>query len=71
MKRVYLVEDEDNLRKLLVSYLEKEGYEVTAFQDGLSAEQAIGDAPDLWVLDIMLPGMDGYSLIKAIKSDFP
>lgn len=71
MKRIYLVEDEENLRKLLVTYLEKEGYDVTAFEDGLSAEQAIKDGPDLWVLDIMLPGMDGYSLIKAIKAMNP
>jgi len=69
--KIYLVEDEDNLRKLLVSYLEKEGYQVRAFSDGLLAEQAIDDPPDLWVLDIMLPGMDGYSLIKAIKSENP
>ena len=69
--RIYLVEDEENLRKLLVSYLEKEGYTVTGFADGLSAEAAIKESPDLWVLDIMLPGMDGYSLIKAIKEKTP
>lgn len=73
MKRIYLVEDEHNLRTLLVSYLEKEGYEVTAYADGLAAQAAISNTPDLWVLDIMLPGMDGYSLIKEIKktSDTP
>jgi len=71
VKRVYLVEDEEKLRKLLVTYLKKEGYVVTAFGDGLSAEQAIDEAPNLWILDIMLPGMDGYSLIKVIKSKYP
>lgn len=69
--RIYLVEDEENLRKLLVSYLEKEGYMVTGFADGISAEAAIKSPPDLWVLDIMLPGMDGYSLIKVIKEETP
>lgn len=71
MKRIYLVEDEEHLRKLLVTYLEKEGYDVTAFSEGLSAEQAIPNPPDLWILDIMLPGVDGYTLIKEIKSASP
>ncbi len=71
MKHIYLVEDEAHLRNLLIPYLEKEGYKVTAFADGLSAQAAIGTPPDLWVLDIMLPGMDGYSLIKEIKQAQP
>lgn len=66
-KRIYLVEDERSLNILLQKYLEREGYEVTGFSDGLSAKNKIQDKPDLWILDIMLPDMDGYELIKYIK----
>jgi two-component system response regulator CssR len=67
--RIYLVEDEKSLNVLLKKYLELEGYEVTTFSDGSLAMERIKDQPDLWILDIMLPGIDGYGLIKAIKSN--
>ena len=66
-RRVYLVEDEKSLNVLLEKYLQREGYEVTAFSDGNSAIERIGDEPDLWILDIMLPDIDGYEIIKAVK----
>lgn len=66
-KRVYLVEDEKNLNVLLEKYLKKEGYEVTTFLNGKSAIEKINDMPELWILDIMLPDIDGYEIIKAIK----
>jgi two-component system, OmpR family, response regulator CssR len=66
-KRVYLVEDEKSLNILLEKYLLKEGYIVTTFFDGSSAMSRIKDMPDLWVLDIMLPDIDGYQIIKAVK----
>ncbi|MDD7796159.1 response regulator transcription factor [Clostridium sp. 'White wine YQ'] len=68
-KRVYLVEDEKSLNILLEKYLQREGYDVTTFSDGLSALERISDEPDLWILDIMLPGVDGYSIIKAVKEN--
>lgn len=68
-KKIYLVEDEKSLNLLLQKYLEKEGYEVITFSDGNSAKDKIKDMPDLWVLDIMLPGIDGYELIKYIKQN--
>lgn len=64
---IYLVEDEENLNSILTSYLQKEGWDVTSFLNGHDAEKAINDFPDLWILDIMLPGVDGYELIKEIK----
>jgi two-component system, OmpR family, response regulator CssR len=67
--KIYLVEDEENLNRILTSYFEKEGWEVTSFLNGIDAENAIKDHPDLWVLDIMIPGIDGYQLIKEIKDD--
>ena len=65
---VYLVEDEENLSEVLKAYLEKEGWAVRVFNDGDAARDVIADKPHLWILDIMLPGMDGYQLLKAIKS---
>ncbi|MBZ9607815.1 response regulator transcription factor [Clostridium estertheticum] len=67
-KKVYLVEDEISLNLLLEKYLQREGYAVTTFSNGNSAIEKIEDSPDLWILDIMLPDIDGYQIIKAIKS---
>ncbi len=68
MFNVYLVEDEKNLNDILVLYLQKEGYKMKSFTSGLEAEQCIKDDVHLWILDIMLPGVDGYELIKKIKA---
>ena len=62
--KVYLVEDDENLNLVLTSYLEREGWEITSFLNGLDAEEHINTPPDLWILDIMLPDIDGYELIK-------
>lgn len=69
--RIYVVEDEKQLKDLLVTYLVEAGYHVTAFDNGRLAKEHIGDDPDLWVLDIMLPEVDGFSLIKMIKERDP
>ena len=69
MKRIYLVEDEKSLNMLLEKYLEREGYDVTTFSNGISAIEKIKDNPDIWILDIMLPDIDGYEIIKAIKKN--
>ncbi|MBS4007111.1 MAG: response regulator transcription factor [Clostridium sp.] len=69
--RVYLVEDEANLNSLLVSYFEREGWNVTSFLTGEGARQVIPTRPDLWILDIMLPDIDGYQLISEIKELTP
>jgi two-component system, OmpR family, response regulator CssR len=67
-RQIYLVEDEKSLNILLKKYLEMDGYQVTAFLDGGSVLSKIPDLPDLWILDIMLPDIDGYQLLKAIKA---
>ncbi|WP_255812798.1 response regulator transcription factor [Acidaminobacter sp. JC074] len=69
--RIYIVEDEKQLQQLLVSYLVEAGYQVTAFDNGRLAKNRIDDEPDLWILDIMLPEVDGFTLIKAIKEKNP
>jgi two-component system response regulator CssR len=71
MFRIYLVEDEEDLRGVLGAYLDKEGWQVRSFADGAAARDAIIERPDLWVLDIMLPGVDGFQLMREIKADQP
>lgn len=71
MKTIYIVEDEKSLGLLLQKYLEKDGYNVTVFNEGLPAIERISDLPDLWLLDIMLPDTDGYEIIKKVKEYNP
>ncbi|HET7628168.1 MAG TPA: response regulator transcription factor [Bacillales bacterium] len=68
-----LVEDENNLAQVLKTYMEKEGWDVSVFHDGDSVLSQLDSEFDLWVLDIMLPGVDGYELLRKIKakSDVP
>lgn len=69
--KIYLVEDEENLNELLSSYLSKEGWHIQPFLCGEKAMKAIPEHPDLWILDIMLPDIDGYRLLQYIKADDP
>ena len=67
---VLVVEDDKNIAELLQMYLEKEGYAVTVAHDGgagLSKFRAI--KPDLVLLDVMMPVMDGWAVCKAIRSE--
>ena len=66
---IYLVEDEENLNSILTSYLQNEGWIVTSFLKGKAAQEQIQNAPHLWILDIMLPDIDGYQLIREIKTN--
>lgn len=69
--RIHLVEDELSLNQVLSTYLEKEGWSIRSYTDGESARQDIGERPHLWILDIMLPDIDGYQLIREIKAATP
>ena len=67
---VLIVEDDKNIAELLQMYLEKEGYAVTVAHDGgqgLSKFRAI--RPDIVLLDVMMPVMDGWTVCKAIRAD--
>ncbi len=66
---INLVEDDENLNKLLTSYLENEGWCVNSFLTGEGARKVINQPPHLWVLDIMLPDINGYQLIDEIKKE--
>jgi type II secretory ATPase GspE/PulE/Tfp pilus assembly ATPase PilB-like protein len=66
---VLLVDDEDQLRRVLRDLLEREGYEVFEAGDGTEAlDQLDRHAPDIMVLDLNLPGMDGYNVLSNVRS---
>lgn len=67
--KINLVEDEESLASVLKAYLEKEGWNVSVFQSAEEALNYLHNGVHLWILDIMLPGMSGYDLIKKIKEN--
>jgi len=69
--RILVVEDEEDIATLIRHHLEKEGYKVEVVSDGMSAVQSVRrEPPDLVLLDIMLPGMDGKEVCTAIRRDY-
>lgn len=71
---IYLVDDETNLLELLKSYLLNAGYQVKTFQSGFEVLSILDiEQPHMWILDIMLPDIDGYELLRLIRkqSDVP
>ena len=66
---VLLVEDEEQLRRVMKDLLEREGYRVAEARDGVQAlDQVDRLAPDVIILDLNLPGIDGYSVLSQIRS---
>ena len=73
-KRIYIADDEANIRNLVHTFLEREGYEVIAFSDGESLLRFFSKSPcDLVILDVMMPGRDGFFICSDIRkiSDVP
>jgi len=69
--KVLVVEDEENVRRLIAAYLEREGFDVIAAADGHDALDAFRRAqPDLVILDLMLPGVDGWEVCRRIRSGY-
>jgi len=69
-EKVLVVDDEENIRELVRYNLAREGYQVTAVGSGEEAlQQASSKAPDLIILDLMLPGIDGLDVCRQLKSD--
>lgn len=68
MKKILIVEDEDRMRKLVKDYLLKWGYEVVEADDGYKALEVYNkEQPDLIILDVMIPGIEGYEVAYEIK----
>ncbi len=68
-RKVLLVDDEDSLRKVLKDLLERDGYEVAEARDGVQAlDQVDRVGPDIIVLDLNLPALDGYGVLSQLRS---
>ncbi|MEG1633202.1 MAG: response regulator transcription factor [Oscillospiraceae bacterium] len=69
-KKALVIEDDGNIAELLRLYLEKDGFDVTLAADGGKGLQAASDTtPDIILLDIMLPVMDGWQVCREIRRD--
>ena len=69
-KWINCVEDESNIRELLVYTLEATGFKAKGFADGKGLRAALKEQiPDMILLDLMLPGEDGYSILEKLKKD--
>jgi len=67
--KVLLVDDEDSLRKVMRDLLERDGYDVAEARDGVQAlDQIDRVGPDIIVLDLNLPGLDGYGVLSHLRS---
>ena len=70
MNKIMIVEDDNNLLETLKYNLKKENYEVVTASDGIQAlEIARREKPDLLILDIMLPGIDGFEVCRILRRE--
>ncbi len=70
MKKILVVEDEEILRSLLQKRLSEEGYEVDVARDGLEGMEKIREKrPDVILLDIIMPNMDGFEMMEEMKKE--
>lgn len=70
MKHILTVDDETNIRRLVQVNLQRAGYRVTMACDGIEALECIRqERPDLVVLDVMMPRMDGFEVLRRLKVD--
>ncbi|MCR5477776.1 MAG: response regulator transcription factor [Lachnospiraceae bacterium] len=68
--KILIADDEAEIRQLLRLYLENEGYEVVEAPDGKRAVSLLlSEKPDLCILDIMMPELDGYQVLKKLRED--
>lgn len=72
MYKILLIEDEAHIRKFVNISLKREGFKVIEAESGeVGIEEAGKESPDIVILDIMLPGIDGYEVCKFLKKNYP
>ena len=70
MTRVLVVEDDEDIRELLIDSLQDIGYDVIEAQDGISGlAQAQAEIPDVILLDVMMPVMDGFQVLRKLMGN--
>ena len=70
VKKILIIEDDKFLRELIAQKLVKEGYDIAEAVDGEKGIKAVGEEkPDLVLLDLVLPGIDGFEVLARIKGD--
>lgn len=68
-KKILIVEDDDNIRELLRLYLEREGYEISEAENGaVGLSKWKAENPDMMLLDVMMPVMDGWQVCKEVRA---
>jgi len=69
-RKIVVIEDDDNIRPLVVAFLASAGYAVVSTADSSRAVELVrGEDPDLILCDIAMPGIDGYGVLKALQTD--
>ncbi|MGM0628954.1 MAG: response regulator transcription factor [Patescibacteria group bacterium] len=69
-KKIMIIEDDKLLRDMMSRKLEKEGYQVFLVVDGSEGEKQVRETnPDVILLDLILPGVNGFELLETIKND--
>ena len=69
-KRILIIEDEESIAELERDYLELSNFEVEVANDGqLGLDKALGEEFDLIILDLMLPGVDGFEICKQVRNN--
>jgi two-component system alkaline phosphatase synthesis response regulator PhoP len=68
-KRILIVDDEPDIIRILKYNLQKEGFEVLAAKNGVEALERAQEQPDLIVLDVMMPRLDGWQVVRTLKQD--
>jgi two-component system phosphate regulon response regulator PhoB len=70
VSRIYVVDDEPDMVELLATVLEGEGHEVETYTDGRTAlARVLEEPPELLLLDLMMPDLDGFELLKLLRLD--
>ncbi|RJP78130.1 MAG: sigma-54-dependent Fis family transcriptional regulator, partial [Desulfobacteraceae bacterium] len=69
--KIFIVDDQENVRKLISCWIDREIYQIREFEDGYSFLASLDEEPDAVCLDLMMPGMDGMEVLKQVRMKKP